>query len=101
MSQKSNVVVPDKDVNLWLMLGNTWTICTRLQELELGQVGLTPEQATILRIIHENGNATTPRELERVTMRQQNTISILTNRMMRMGLLARVKRPGKRGMRFT
>jgi DNA-binding MarR family transcriptional regulator len=32
-----------------------------------------------------------------VTMRQQNTISILTNRMIKMGLLTRVKKPGKKG----
>jgi hypothetical protein len=42
MSQKSNVVVPDDDVKLWLLLGNTWTIILRLSELELGQMGLTP-----------------------------------------------------------
>jgi DNA-binding MarR family transcriptional regulator len=97
MSQKSNVVVPDNDIDLWLLLGNTWTIILRLYELELGQMGLTPEQATILRIIQDNGNATTARELEKVTMRQQNTISILTNRMIKMGLLTRVKKPGKKG----
>ena len=97
MSQKTNVVVPESDVRLWLLLGNTWIIISRLHELELAQMGLTPEQATILRIVEDNGNTVTARELENVTMRQQNTISILVNRMIKMGLLARKKRPGRRG----
>ena len=97
MSEKSSIVVPEKDVKLWLLLGNTWALILRLYELELNQIGLTPEQATILRIVQDNGSSATARELENVTMRQQNTISVLVNRMIKMGLLSRVKQQGKKG----
>jgi DNA-binding MarR family transcriptional regulator len=64
--------------------------------MELARVGLTIEQAAILDLLHEVGGSTSAGEIERITMRQHHSISILINRMIRFGLLGKEKVPGKK-----
>jgi DNA-binding MarR family transcriptional regulator len=94
--KESEGIAPESDIKLWLLLGITWNMISRLHDLEVSQLGITQEQSTILRLIQERDNVVTARYLENVTMRQQNTISVLVKRMMKTGLLTRVKKPHKR-----
>ena len=59
----------------------------KLREMELANFGLTVEQLSILQIIIEHGGATTIKELIAETMRQPNSVYILLNKMVKMGLI--------------
>jgi DNA-binding MarR family transcriptional regulator len=75
------------DPDLWKLLDNTRFAIARLRGMELSQFGLTLEQSSILRTLYENNGPLTTKELTEVTMRQPNSISILVNRMIKMGLI--------------
>jgi DNA-binding MarR family transcriptional regulator len=78
-------------VELWKLLDNARFAIARLRGMELAQFGLTIEQSTILRTLFENNGSLTTKKLMEVTMRQPNSISVLLNRMIKMGLLKREK----------
>jgi DNA-binding MarR family transcriptional regulator len=94
--KKGNDFVTTAD--LWELLDNTRFAIARLRGIELSLFGLTIEQSSILRTLYENGGPLTTKELEDVTMRKPNSISILINRMIRMGLVSR--RKSKTGRRY-
>ena len=78
-------------VELWKQLDNTRFAIARLRTMELAQFGLTIEQSQILRTLFENNGSLTTKKLMEITMRQPNSISVLVNRMVKMGLLKREK----------
>ena len=87
----------DNNIKLWKLLDNARFAIARLRGMELAQFGITLEQSSILRTLFENNGSLTTKELEEVTMRQPNSISILVNRMVKMGLVRREKNhSGKR-----
>lgn len=88
------------DYELWALLDATGFAISRLRQLELARLHLTIEQAALLRHIHSAGSWTTVRRIKEATLRQQHTISILVNRMARMGLVAKERRPGDRESRI-
>ncbi len=59
----------------------------KLREMELANFGLTVEQSSILHIIFEHGGAMTIKEIIDETMRQPNSVYILLNKMVKMGLI--------------
>jgi DNA-binding MarR family transcriptional regulator len=76
-------------VELWKLLDNARFAVARLRVMELAQFGLTIEQSQILRTLDENNGSLTTKKLMEITMRQPNSISVLVNRMVKMGLLKR------------
>jgi DNA-binding MarR family transcriptional regulator len=84
--------------DLWSILNRTGFAISRLRELELGNHGLTIEQASVLYILsNAKEGIVTPGDLENVTMRQHHSVSVLTSGMESAGLLKKVKYPdGKR-----
>ena len=76
-------------VELWKLLDNARFAIARLRAMELAQFGLTIEQSQILRTLIENNGSLTTKKLMEITMRQPNSISVLVNRMVKMGLLKR------------
>jgi DNA-binding MarR family transcriptional regulator len=88
------------DYELWALLDATGFAISRLRQLELAQLHLTIEQAALLRRIQRAGAGTTVRRIKEATLRQQHSISILVNRMARMGLVAKERRPGERESRI-
>lgn len=76
-------------VELWKLLDNSRFAIARLRVMELAQFGLTIEQSQILRTLFENNGSLTTKKLMEITMRQPNSISVLVNRMVKMGLLKR------------
>jgi DNA-binding MarR family transcriptional regulator len=59
----------------------------KTREIELKRYNLTPEQAGALVCIHSLGNKATPSELSRWLFRERNSITILLNRMHKLGLI--------------
>jgi DNA-binding MarR family transcriptional regulator len=89
---------------LWTLLDGTRFAISRLRELELGTQGLTVEQASLLRVLAEtgrSGQSPTTRQIEDVTLRQHNSISVLVGRIVKAGLAAREKVGGERSSRIT
>jgi DNA-binding MarR family transcriptional regulator len=59
----------------------------KLREMELANFGLTVEQSSILHIVFDHGGVTTIKEIIDETMRQPNSVYILLNKMVKMGLI--------------
>jgi DNA-binding MarR family transcriptional regulator len=59
----------------------------KTREVELKKYKLTPEQAGALVGIHSLGSKATPAELSRWLFRERNSITILLNRMHKLGLI--------------
>jgi DNA-binding MarR family transcriptional regulator len=59
----------------------------KLREMELANFGLTVEQSSILHIVVDHGGVTTIKEIIDETMRQPNSVYILLNKMVKMGLI--------------
>jgi DNA-binding MarR family transcriptional regulator len=73
MNKRSTAATVMTDGELWFLLANTWFMISRLLELELSQFSITLEQSTILKTLHDKGGSTTARELEEITLRQQQS----------------------------
>jgi DNA-binding MarR family transcriptional regulator len=82
--------------DLWVILDSAHFAISRSRFLEIAQFGLTPEKAQILHIIQSNGGALPQTRLSDFTMRQHHSVSSLINRMIKEGLLKKVKYPGER-----
>jgi DNA-binding MarR family transcriptional regulator len=78
-------------IDLWKLLDKARFAIARLRGIELTHFGLTIEQSSILQTLFENNGSLTTKELEEETMRQPNSISILVNRMIKMGLVKKEK----------
>ena len=96
------IVEVEEDVltnyDLWASLDASGFAVYRLRELELARFDLTIEQAAILRLLKTLRRGTTIKEIKDFTLRQQNSISILINRMEGTGLVTKEKRAGGRDL---
>ncbi len=81
----------DEDQDLWLLLTHTRYAVYRARELELQRYGTSPEQTGLLFTVQALGNKATPAEISRRMLRQPHTISALVERMVKKGLVKKVK----------
>lgn len=72
---------------LFHLLRQTSDSIYKVREVELKPYNITPEQAGALVCIQTLGSQATPAELSRWLFRQRNSITILLNRMQRLGLI--------------
>ena len=79
----------------WTLFDGTRFIVARLREIEIARFGLTQEQLIVLHTLLENRGTMTTRMLEEATLRQHHSISVLVNRMIKMGLLSKTREAGK------
>ena len=96
-ASRDDAVSPIAEGELWLLLRSTCFIIGRLLSLETARYDLTPEQASILRILRDRDGTLTIRQLEDITLRQHNSLTILVNRMLAAGLLRRDRKPAGKG----
>jgi DNA-binding MarR family transcriptional regulator len=82
-----------KNVDLWMMLGRTYRLIAELQDTESKEFGISRHQTYILFIILALGNNVTATEISRHTHRKKNTVSEILNRMVKNGLVKKVKDP--------
>jgi DNA-binding MarR family transcriptional regulator len=83
------------DFSLWRMLDHARFMIARSREMELSKYNLTPEQSHVLDILRESEGSTTINQLVEITQRQHHSISVLINRMIRLGLLSKTRASGK------
>ena len=81
---------------LWMVLDTVRFAISRLRGLELDRFGLTVEQASVLKVLVEKGTFVKSKELENIMLRQHHSISTLVNRMMKVNLVAKQRKPGEK-----
>jgi DNA-binding MarR family transcriptional regulator len=79
----------------WTIFDGTRFVIARLREIEIAQFGLTLEQFVVLKTISENQGAMTTKNLEEATLRQHHSISVLINRMIKLGTLTKTRKTGE------
>jgi DNA-binding MarR family transcriptional regulator len=79
--------------SLWSALDGATFCISRLRQMELTKFGLTVEQSSVIQVLGSEGR--TAKTLSQMTLRQHNSISIITSRMIRTGLLEKEKFPGR------
>ena len=84
------------DFKVWGILANTCYAISRSRFLEIGRIGLTPQKAQVLHIIEDNGGSVLQNKISGITMRRQNSVSDLVNRMVREGLITKRRLPDDR-----
>jgi DNA-binding MarR family transcriptional regulator len=90
-TSKAPNLVPSDNFSLWKLLDHTRFMVSRSREMELGEFGLTPEQAHVLEILRQNAGKTTINDIVDITQRQHHSISTLINRMTKQGLVLKKK----------
>jgi DNA-binding MarR family transcriptional regulator len=103
VNQNTAVKSPPVKVNhkadnfgIWVLMDSAHFTISRSRFLEIAQFGLTPEKAQILHTIVSSGGSLTQNKISEFTMRQHHSVSSLINRMVKEGLLKKVKYPGDR-----
>jgi DNA-binding MarR family transcriptional regulator len=91
MNDKGDEPAEDIEFQLWRLLEHTRFVIARSREKELAQYGLTLEQSHVLDILHHCGGMSTIREIVNITMRQHHSISTLVNRMVKQGLVKKIR----------
>ncbi len=81
--------------NTWLLLDYTRFTIARLCDIELTRLGITPEQAAILKILYRHGTSTISQIADR-WMRQPQSISTLISRMEEQGIIQKDKYPKRK-----
>ncbi len=91
-------VVTDPDYKLWVLLHQTRDAIRKARERDLRQVGISFIQAGVLACVKSLGNSATPANLSRWLLRERHTISELINRMVKEGLVRKVKDLDKKNL---
>lgn len=96
-----DVKCEDIDTELWMLLGQTWTLIHQAMDERLMKVGLTSEKVRLLQLVAStNDQVVTTALLGRLLTRKDQSITGLLNRMEVFERL--IKRiPKKRGHPFT
>ncbi|OGO21479.1 MAG: hypothetical protein A2144_07110 [Chloroflexi bacterium RBG_16_50_9] len=81
--------------SVWVLLDYTKFAISKVRDAELAKIGLTPQQAAVIRIILRRKKATIT-EISRTWMRRPHSISTIIDRMARQGLVKKIKHPGNR-----
>ena len=94
----------DKDelYNIWILMVKARRCVFKAREKELSQYAITPEQASILYILHSLSGKTTRTEIAKLTCREFQTVSGIVTRMVKSGLVKLQKnKDDKRGAYVT
>lgn len=91
MNDKDDAPAEDMEFQLWRLLDHTRFVIARSREKELARYGLTLEQSHVLDILHHSGGVSTIQEIVNITMRQHHSISTLINRMVKQGLVKKIR----------
>jgi len=88
----------DKYFDLWELLALTQHAIYNVRELELKEYGITPNQAYVLKRIHQLKDKATQVQIAHFTFRKQNTVSINMKRMEKQGLLSRTRNKNRKNL---
>ena len=82
----------DRAYDLWILISRVYHMIAKLRNVEMNKYGILPVQAYMLFVIQAMGNTITPAELSRFVYQQRNSVSDILNRMVRQGLITKVKK---------
>ncbi len=85
----------------WVQLNQTRFAISRVRDLELTRLGLTPEQSAILQMLKSRTGKSTVTQLASIWMRQRHSVSTLVNRMQKQGLVQFVRYPGRKDLEIV
>ena len=86
----------------WNVLSVAYRLIGRLWENELKKLNFTKSQALNLSIIKHLDNKATPYRISRFQIQEHNTVSDMLNRMVKMGLVKKIREPqGKSRVKVT
>jgi DNA-binding MarR family transcriptional regulator len=88
-------------MDLWVFLDEAHYTVARSHIIELIRSGITKEQARILHVLTLFNGSTTLKTISEITKRQHNSVSTLINRMVKAGLIEKIKNPGDKVYRIT
>jgi DNA-binding MarR family transcriptional regulator len=86
----------DDTFSIWLLLDYTRFAIGRLRDLELANIGITPEQAIILQMLTGLNGKSTIGEISNSLIRRSHSISTMAHRMEKQGLVKITKYPGQK-----
>ena len=81
----------DIDYNLWWLMVHVRRAMYKARAKELFQYGITPEESAVLFIVNAIGRRATPAEISRWLLREPHSTSGLIDRMVKEGLVRKVK----------
>jgi DNA-binding MarR family transcriptional regulator len=87
---------PSDSFVLWRLLVNSMSSISRLRDLELAELGITPEQSAVLLLLTSNNGKSNINHMAESWAKQRNSVSTLIDRMSKLGLVTKTRRPGKR-----
>jgi MarR family transcriptional regulator, transcriptional regulator for hemolysin len=82
----------DAEINLYILLDQTNSIVTNAVELELKHLRVTQPQVRILTMLSREDRPVTLDELANWTLKEFNSVSTLINRMVKIGLINKIKK---------
>ena len=96
-SESANTVL-----RLWLLLHRVHDVVNLCEESILREYGLTPEQFAVLASVESDGGSLRPVDLATMLERSPNSVSMLIDRMVKVGLVRRTRdRKDRRVVRVT
>jgi DNA-binding MarR family transcriptional regulator len=90
-------VDPDSNVGLWRLFFTAKSSVSRVRDLELAAIGVTPEQSGALFLLANRGKSTIG-QMAKLWFRQRNSVSTLLDRMEKQGLVKKNKIPKQRDL---
>ena len=81
----------DDNFGMWLLLDFTEFAISRLRDLELATIGITPEQTIILQVLGLSDGKSTIAKISDTFMRRTHSISTMVRRMEKQGLVRIIK----------
>lgn len=91
-------ITEDRDFRLWVMLYQARDAILKARNKELYKYNLSFMKAGLLFAVEASGGKPSGTELSKWMFREPHTISGLIGRLMRNGLIARARVPGKKNM---
>jgi DNA-binding MarR family transcriptional regulator len=96
-----NQLLSNSAYETWILLNRTRFAISRLRDIELAKIGLTPEQSAILQMLTNRSGKSTVTQLSISWFRLRHSVSTLVDRMQKQGLVKKVKYPKKKGFEIV
>ena len=81
----------DETLDLYLLIGRTRDAMHMVRGKECAQHGITPQQASVIHIIHDMGGEAKPTEISRWLHRKRHSTHTIIERMEKAGILKKIR----------
>lgn len=84
-------VFDDQLLGIWMLFHQTYNSISRCEDKEFGKLGISARQHAILMAIMESGGSATPTQIAKWVDRNNNSITLILDRMEKRGLVKRIR----------